>query len=150
MISEDIIIFSKKTIKRRSFILLIIIWSIVIYAVSIILAIPAIISLILYKQDKNLKHSFHRFFLIWTLFITSCLLIFLWGFQIIVGICTLLLLIHPQATTSHVVAYAVYFCVVSILLFLNLCYLVLVVRFKKVIEEEQEVVEKKIGFYNEP
>ena len=131
----------KKKLNRNTFIFLIIIWNITIYLPSLFLTIPAIVSLILFLQDKNLKHSFHQFFLYWAI-ILQCLVILLLGIYAILELVSFFTYLFNESF-GFIFGQFLFFLFISLILILNLWYLKLLFTFKEMVDEEQGKVKLK-------
>ena len=142
MVTKEVDIqIPKKKLNRNTFIFLIFIWSIVIYFLSLFLMIPAIVSLILFLQDKNLKHSFHKFFLYWSLS-WQCVVILLLVIYDILELVSFFIDLFNESF-GFIIGQLFFFIFISIILVLNLWYLKMLFIFKTLIEEKKNFKQDK-------
>ena len=124
-----------KNLNKTKFILSIQLINIITLIPSIIFSIPGIISLLLFLQDKSLKHSFHKYFGIYALIMCS-IQIFSYSIASIIQIISFF--ISFGGGVFFVTVNVMFLAFVLLMLFINVFYFFNVRKFVKMAQEDRE------------
>ena len=124
-----------KKLTKRTFILTIQLINIITLLPSIIFSIPGIISLLLYLQDKSLKHSFHKYFGFYTLIMCS---IQIFSYSIAVAMQIISFFISFGGGIFFITVNIAFLMFVVFMLFVNVFYFFNVRRFLDIAKEDRQ------------